>query len=762
MKRKKSSKKKVKGRVASTKNFTAKKERQRIPTVNIIVVLAIWLGASALFYSGRLVKAQTLTLGQQAPDTIVASVEFNAETLAATKLARRTRAEAVLPVFHIDTAGIDQAQLALEKLIPRLQTLSTATEPDQRALLQESVEDRLDLLSISLSVDDLLLVCPTNGIDLQIAILSTLTPAIRTGIISENEMTSRFNGTAHNQQIAVRGDITETIRPLDSFTLRTSALQDAVNAILAGLPKAQRDEHIIRSLIAPWMQPNIVFDETETITRREQAREVVEPIIEAIGRGAVLIRNGDTVTEQTLEWLSAYDWRVSALESRAERIQRVAASSLLLLIGLGLVGGITGIVSPKLIHNRRNVLVILLISALPLILTKLILTLSINFEFLPPSVLNYAIPLSLAPLLVSILLGGVPGVLAGVWTSFALATVLGNNFDVFLQGSLVSIAAVYATRDTKRRINLFRAGLIVAAVKIGMVLILAVLNQPTGEILLMQLSAALINGLGCALITILLIPLYEKFFGITTDITLLELSDLSHPLLQSLALNAPGTYHHSLMLASLAQHAAEKVGANGLQLRVCAYFHDIGKLVKPRFFSENIQFDDNPHDELAPSMSTLVIVSHVKEGMTLARKHKLPQVILDGIEQHQGTSLVSVFYHRAKSLHENADAINDEDFRYDGPRPKTKEMAILMLADSCEAASRSLEKPNATRLNSLIGQIFDSRLHDGQLDKCNLTFAELTTIREAFVFSLTNMLHGRIAYPKDENASDKQSKDTPA
>jgi putative nucleotidyltransferase with HDIG domain len=279
-------------------------------------------------------------------------------------------------------------------------------------------------------------------------------------------------------------------------------------------------------------------------------------------------------------------------------------------------------------------------------------------------------------------------------------------------------------------------------------------------VLIPQLGVAMLCGLISALMAMLLLPIFEHLFKITTDISLLELSDLSHPLLQSLAINAPGTYHHSLMMASLAQNAAEAIGANGLMLRVCAYFHDIGKLVKPGFFSENIQFSENPHDELTPSMSTLVIVSHIKEGVMLAKKYKLPQIIIDGIEQHQGTSLVSVFYHRAKTRQQKENtagqlAINDEDFRYEGPRPQSREMAILMLADSCEAASRSLEKPTPVRITNLINDIFDTRLRDGQLDECTLTLAELNKIKQSFIFSLTNMLHGRIAYPKNENSLNK-------
>jgi len=360
----------------------------------------------------------------------------------------------------------------------------------------------------------------------------------------------------------------------------------------------------------------------------------------------------------------------------------------------------------------------------------------------------------------------VPGLIAGLWVSFALAALLGGSFDVFVLGLMVTVAAIYTTRDVKRRTALFRAGFWIGAVKILFTLVMAVLKNPSWQVLVPQLGVAMLCGLISALLAMLLIPVFEHLFKITTDISLLELSDLSHPLLQSLAINAPGTYHHSLMMASLAQNAAEAVGANGLMLRVCAYFHDIGKLVKPGFFSENIQFSENPHDELTPSMSTLVIVSHIKEGVLLAKKYKLPQVIIDGIEQHQGTSLVSVFYHRAKNQQKGAgqSTINDEDFRYEGPRPQTREMAILMLADSCEAASRSLEKPTPVRITNLINDIFDARLRDGQLDECRLTLADLNKIKQAFVFSLTNMLHGRIAYPKDENHSDKPAEkpDQPA
>ncbi len=759
--------KKVKERVAATKDVTALKQKPKLPVFNLLVAILVWLAVAVLFYSGRLIQPQELVLGQQAPETIVASVDFNAETISSTELKQRERAEQILSVFTLERSGLNSAEQALTKLFPRLRSLLVADNPEQHALIQTSANDLLDLLSISLTTDELLRIVPLGETDLQAVVLSALTGPIENGIISETDLSSRFNGVATAGNVVVRGKPTETIRPLKSFFLQPEVLKKTVQAISDQLPHDQRDEEVIRTLITPWLHANVIHDAAETATRKTQAIELVDPAIETVGSGSILIRNGDPVSEQTLVWLAAHEERLSELETPSERIQRLVASSLLLLIGLGLTAATGGIVNHKLLRDRKLVLLLLTLSILPLMFGKALLYLSVNLQLLPPAVIDYAVPLAIAPILASVLAGGLAGILVGFWSSFALATLMGNSFEVLVLGLLITTTAVYTTRDVKRRTRLFKAGLWVGGVKILFTLILAVLNQPSWWVLLPQLGTALITGLVSALLALLLIPLFEHLFNITTDIKLLELSDLSHPLLQSLAINAPGTYHHSLMMASLAQNAAEAIGANGLQLRVCAYFHDIGKLIKPGFFSENIQFTENPHDDLAPSMSTLVIVSHIKEGVTLAKKYKLPQVIIDGIEQHQGTSLVSVFYHRAKTQQQKEQAtansglnsVNDEDFRYEGPRPKNREMAILMLADSCEAASRSLDKPTPVRIANLISDIFSSRLRDGQLDECNLTLAELNTVNESFVFSLTNMLHGRVSYPKDENNPPKQSND---
>jgi putative nucleotidyltransferase with HDIG domain len=247
-----------------------------------------------------------------------------------------------------------------------------------------------------------------------------------------------------------------------------------------------------------------------------------------------------------------------------------------------------------------------------------------------------------------------------------------------------------------------------------------------------------------------LLPFVERWFGVLTDISLLELGDAAHPLLQELARRAPGTYNHSINVASLAEPAADAVDANGLLVRVGAYFHDIGKMLKPNYFIENLGQEVNQHDSLLPAMSTLVIIAHVKDGLDLGRQHRLPQAILDLIEQHHGTTLVEYFYRQAERQRAddpNGGALDESRYRYPGPKPQTREAAVLMLADAAESACRSLVEPTPARIESLVHDISQKRLLDGQFDDCALTLQQLNAIEDSLVKSLTAVYHGRIKYP---------------
>jgi hypothetical protein len=327
--------------------------------------------------------------------------------------------------------------------------------------------------------------------------------------------------------------------------------------------------------------------------------------------------------------------------------------------------------------------------------------------------------------------------------------------------------------QARSRSRVFKAGVIA-----GLPAALCILADAAGRWATVSATGVAAQGLGVlaggalsAAAALLLLPPLERIFKVSSNMTLLELSNLGHPLLQRLAMEAPGTYHHSLMVAHLSEAAAEEIGANTVLVRAGAYFHDIGKLVKPSFFAENIQMQSNPHDDLPPSMSALVIASHVKEGVSIALVHKLPWPVIDIIREHHGTSLIAYFHHKAQTEIERelrvtggaaAHArVEESGFRYPGPRPGTRESAVIILADAVEAASRCVEKPTPHRIEGLVDDIVTAKILDGQLDNAQLTFAELKAVKDSFVFSLANMLHGRIAYPKNENRNQQSTAAAP-
>ena len=316
--------------------------------------------------------------------------------------------------------------------------------------------------------------------------------------------------------------------------------------------------------------------------------------------------------------------------------------------------------------------------------------------------------------------------------------------------------AVFSVRDVRNRGQIVvSAGLAFAAyvIVIGAFALMRVDSWPQfqEDVLLVGINVVLL------LFAHPLLWIIERAFNITTDLTLLELSDTNRPLLKELSMRAPGTFHHSLQVANLAEAAADAIGANSLQVRVGALYHDIGKMLKPEYFIENQRVGENPHDKLSPHMSALILASHVKDGLELGRQHGLPQAVLDFIPMHHGTALMEYFYRRALEQ-EKADEspVSEAEFRYPGPRPHSNETAILMLADSVEAACRSLEKPTPKKLETLVDSIFQARIEDGQLDGCRLTFADLETIKRTFINILSSMHHIRVKYPGQEEEQDEE------
>src|SRR2546422_841258 len=428
---------------------------------------------------------------------------------------------------------------------------------------------------------------------------------------------------------------------------------------------------------------------------------------------------------------------------------------------------------PKTFSQSSRILLVFGIILLQLAVTKLVLVLcnSGNYRILTPEMGGLITPYAFARLVMSVLLGRNHGLYAAVFVSLWSSVLFGKIDAPLLVTSLISgFTAVSLTLQVRRRSKLIRAGIGVGlaiwllSLTFGLIGPINWLFPTANDWGMIGLQSALAVGNGILTATLVggALPILEQLFQITTDISWLEGSDLNHPMLRRMTIEAPGTYHHSLVVANLAEAAAEAIGANATLCRVCSYFHDVGKLVKPEYFTENMAFARNPHDDVAPTMSGLIIIAHVKEGVDLARKHRLNQRMIDIIQEHHGTSLVRYFYQRALQQHEDALAggkimrlreddvpeVHDESFRYSGPKPQTKESAIVSLADTVESASRSLVKPTPQKIEALVNELIEERISDRQLDDCDLTLGELKTISDRFRFTLLSMLHSRIAYPK--------------
>lgn len=479
------------------------------------------------------------------------------------------------------------------------------------------------------------------------------------------------------------------------------------------------------------VRPTMEVDAARTAELRAAAANMVMPVRTRIQRGESILRKGDVVSPAHLQVLAV-------VGIYPPRVTWVGLGGLVLVVGLLLA--LTG---AYLWQFQREIWA----HDLQVILWSLIVVGTVGLAQVlgVPRFSNFLAPTAAGSMLLAILLRprlalfstAVLAVLVGLTAGRELAPVL-----VAFAGGLVG---VFATRQIQRRADFGAAGF-----RVGLANVLAVVGagMVDGVTEVRELAThaayALGNGVLSAVVTIGVLPFLETLFGVLTPIKLLELANPAHPLLRRLQLEAPGTYHHSIMVGNLAEAAAEAIGADALLVRVGTYYHDVGKLRRPAFFVENQVGIENPHERMAPSLSALTVSAHVRDGLELAREYGLPRPIADFIPQHHGTSVLTYFYHQAR---ERGDALDEAAFRYEGPKPQTPETAIVMLADAVEATVRSLSRPTPDRLEEVVRRLIRERLEDGQLDECALTFRDLDRIAQAFVRILAGMLHPRLEYP---------------
>ncbi|MBI3314302.1 MAG: HDIG domain-containing protein, partial [Candidatus Omnitrophica bacterium] len=368
-----------------------------------------------------------------------------------------------------------------------------------------------------------------------------------------------------------------------------------------------------------------------------------------------------------------------------------------------------------------------------------------------PAMNLYVMPGALASLLLALLIHARLGMMGAAVFTVLVGPLCGFQPTVMLATLLSSIAGTHVAFQIRKRIQFLKVGAVAGLASFTVFFAMLIFREYSAYDSLKESVWGLANGLWVTTLCFLLLPILEHMFNLTTDITLLELSDLNHPLLKRMIVEAPGTYHHSLVVSTLAEAACEKIGANALLARVGAYFHDIGKIARAEFFTENQPAPDaGKHECLAPGTSFQIISNHVKDGIDLGRRHKLKDRILQFIPEHQGTGVVYFFYRKAADNARPGEKINPDDYRYSGPKPQSRETAVVMLADSTEAASRSLKKPTPESIRQLVRKIINDKFIDGQLEECDLTLKDLHKIQESFVQNLMAIFHTRVSYPQAE------------
>ncbi|MBD3264713.1 MAG: HDIG domain-containing protein [Candidatus Omnitrophica bacterium] len=390
------------------------------------------------------------------------------------------------------------------------------------------------------------------------------------------------------------------------------------------------------------------------------------------------------------------------------------------------------------------------------VLTALISTLMFTDNFKMSGLAGYGIPAIGFAILVTLLFGNLEfSFILSLFLSLLGGSISQESFNVTLSLFAASLAGIICVYRVRRRFQVIRAGLLAGIVQFAVAFLMeekqSIFSLSGLDFNLFKnlFSVCVINGLISSVVVLGILPVFEYIFKTVTNISLLELSDFNHPLLRRLILEAPGTYQHSLVVANLSEAAAESIGANSLLVRVGAYYHDVGKLIKPDYFVENLVNYRDVHKKLKPSMSKLIIFNHVKEGIELVKKHRLNPKILDFVNQHHGRTLVYYFYQRAKEL--EPEGKHEEEYRYPGPRPQSKETAIVSLADTVEALSRTLEEPTPSRIEEMVREVVKKRFMEGELDESSLTLKELEKITRSFIRILNAVFHTRINYPKDEN-----------
>ncbi len=747
--------------------------------LRLIVLIAVTALFTLILYPNLMVTKLAYSVGDVAEKDIKAPKDFLVEDQTATEIKRQQAVQDVLTVYDYDTDLVNRLvqmvngtfadmralrQAAAESRGTNLGTADNTLAEDKRTGLTVSSEEARKVFEDKLGIrvgKGAFMALEAEGFSKHIAdaIGEILQKILESGIVaSKDVMLKDFE----------KGIILREVRTKDERIVRDARRfysLDQAKALVRSIGQpALRDldyamANLVVDLAQRLIQPNITLNRNETEDRKHRAMSEIKPVLYQVKAGEMLLREGERVTD-------LHVLKLKALESQTKPQQFFFGTLGSAVVIFSLIAVVYLLFLERGLRQSQTPAKDILLMACMFLLFQLLAQAMSSFLELvfrnsqytiPVWTAVFAVPLVAAPMTICVFLGLPAALPFAILTAFGAALALGNSLPMCVFYLVTGSMGAYWVRNCRER-KVF----VMAGAKTGLLsVILAAaagcfLQDFSWTGLLWSSAFAFLGGIGSGVITGGIVPLTEMAFGYTTDITLLELANLDRPILRQLMMEAPGTYHHSVIVGSMAEAAAAEIDANPLLGKVVGYYHDIGKIRKPLYFIENQRNGKNRHDKLAPSMSSLILMAHIKDGVEVAREHKLGPVIIDGIRQHHGTSLIRYFFEKARQL-KGEDQVNENDFRYPGPKPQAREAALVMLADVVEAASRTLENPTPGRIKGQVQDLINRILADGQLDECDITLKDIHRIAVSFTTILNGIHHHRIEYfehrpPTGENA----------
>lgn len=655
-----------------------------------------------------------------------------------TAIAQQEAVRKTKPVYEIDTKILQVSRKKLYQFFDEIEKLyqSKIKTPEHDIEIPEEIAG----ITLSSKLTNLFVECYDKT--LQKKATDILDNFLSTGVIKNQKEL-----TGEHKEVYIKDKHSEagwgvSINKIISVENIDIIIQSRVEEKIENKKLVKPTSLLIKALIVP----NISYDRIETEKEKERAIKNAPLQYKTISKGESIIRKGEKVTKEQLEYINALN-QFSG-KSRLNWLKQIAGVCLSFLI---IIFILDIYINKFLQHIFSN------ITALAIVSLVIIGFVAVNKIILAFSLSPYLIPTAAVAIMLATLLNVEIAFIINLALCIFIGIATDYKFDYFFVATVGGITAILYSTQTKRRIDIIKMGFIVGLVNVATIISIDLHKGIILGIMFDHIKWGFANGIVSSFIAAGLLPILEHSFNIPTDAKLLELLDLNQPVLKQLSKEAPGTYQSCLAVGTLAEAASDSIKANSLLSKVASYYHDIGKIKKASYFIENQIQNKNVHNKITPIMSNLVLISHVKDGAKAAKEANLPKLITDIIEQHHGTTLTSFFFQRALE-NDNNNSVKEEDFRYPGPKPQTKEAAIVMLADSVEAASRTLKDPTSTRIKTMVEKIINNKFSDNQLDESTLTLKDLSKIAESFTHILISMFHSRIEYPDTTGSNGSRDK----